>query len=64
MDWWERAAILQFGGGLSRPEAEPGALRDAIAHWLEPAPLPNPPLMKSQAFANPKGQTGTPSRSQ
>lgn len=40
MDWQERAAIREYDGGLRRPEAEAGALRDAIAHWLVRNPLP------------------------
>ena len=35
----ERAAIREYDGGLSRPDAEAGALQDAIAHWLERNPL-------------------------
>ena len=30
----ERAAIREYDGGLSRPDAEAGALQDTIAHWL------------------------------
>ena len=39
MAWQERAAIMEYEGGLSRPEAEAGALQDAIAHWLARHPL-------------------------
>lgn len=35
----ERAAIREYDGGLSRPDAEAGALQDAIAHWLARNPL-------------------------
>lgn len=35
----ERAAIREYDGGLSRPEAEAGALQDAITHWLVCNPL-------------------------
>ena len=35
----ERAAIREYDGGLSRPEAEAGALRETIAHWLARNPL-------------------------
>lgn len=40
MDWQERAAIMQYDGGMTRAEAEAGALQDAIAHWLVRNPLP------------------------
>lgn len=35
----ERAAIREYDGGLSRPDAEAGALQGAIAHWLARNPL-------------------------
>ena len=35
----ERAAIREYEGGLTRPDAEAGALQDAIAHWLARNPL-------------------------
>ncbi len=35
----ERAAIREYDGGLTRPDAEAGALQDAIAHWLARNPL-------------------------
>ena len=35
----ERAAIREYDCGLPRPEAEAGALQEAIAHWLVRNPL-------------------------
>lgn len=35
----ERAAIREYDGGLTRPDAEARALQDAIAHWLARNPL-------------------------
>jgi hypothetical protein len=35
----ERAAIREYDGGLTRPDAEAGALQDTIAHWLARHPL-------------------------
>ena len=36
----ERAAIREYDGGLSRPEAEAGAFADCVARWRALNPLP------------------------
>ncbi len=36
----ERAAIREYDGGLSRADAEAGALADCVARWCQLNPLP------------------------
>lgn len=45
----ERAAIRQYDGGLSRTEAEAGALNDLAQQWRSENPLPaSPPMLRAK----------------
>jgi hypothetical protein len=45
--WGERAAIQEYDGGLSREQAEAGALADVLRQMGTPEPMPHPSLQKA-----------------